>query len=240
MQRTALLLGATGLVGGHCLHRLLTCGAYRQVRVLTRRPLGIQHPRLQETLLDGQTLDRYQDCFQVDDVFCALGTTLKQAGSRAAFQYVDQELVVSAGQRAAAAGAGRFIVVSAANARRRSPFFYARVKGRMEQQLEQAGLPLLVFMQPSLLLGERPRQRTAEALGARLFKTLSPLAAWSGAAWLPVDARRLADAMLGIALTGPSSGTYRLRYKDFQVFARTFRERYPDAAERPEKHEEKR
>lgn len=230
MERKALLLGATGLVGGQCLRRLLTCGAYSEVRVLTRRALGIEHPRLRETLFDDTGLEPHRDCFRVDDVFCCLGTTLRQAGSRAAFRRVDQDLVVRAGELAAAAGARRFIVVSAINARVHSPFFYARVKGRTEQQLERAGLPLLAFMQPSLLLGPREQRRPAEELGGRLFRAVAPLAAWSGAGWLPVSAERLAEAMLGMALAGPSKGTYRLRYRDFEVFARTFRERYPDAA----------
>lgn len=230
MERKALLLGATGLVGGQCLRLLLACGAYSSVRVLTRRSPGIEHPRLLETRLDAAGLEAHRDDFQVDDVFCCLGTTLKQAGSRAAFRRVDQDLVVRAGELAAAAGAQRFIAVSAINARVHSPFFYARIKGRTEQQLQQAGLPLLAFMQPSLLLGRREQRRPAEALGGRLFRALAPLAGWSGAAWLPVSAERLAEAMLGMALAGPSTGTYRLRYRDFEVFARTFRERYPDAA----------
>lgn len=223
---TALVLGASGLVGRQCLRRLLDSGAYRRVTVLTRRSLGVQHPCLHEIMADPLVPQDHSDAFQVDHVFCALGTTLRQAGSRAAFRHVDEALVVQAGQLAVVAGVRRFMVVSALNANPRSPFFYARVKGQMERQLAQAGLPLLVFMQPSLLLGERDRRRSAEALGGWLYQKAAPAAAWSRASWLPVSAGLVAEAMLGMALTGPSSGIYRLRYRDFLIFSRAFRQRW--------------
>lgn len=231
MSRTALLLGATGLVGGHCLKLLLACDAYREVRVLSRRPVGVEHARLSETLIDPQHLDRYADRFQVDDVFCALGTTLKQAGSRPAFRSVDEDLVVAAGTLARRAAARRLLVVSAANAQLRSPFFYARVKGSMEHRLEQLELPLLAFMQPSLLLGERAEHRPGEALGARVAQWIDPVVRWTEAAWLPVPGQRVARAMLGMALTGPAAGTYRLRYRDLAKFAAQFDQHYPQCRE---------
>ena len=106
MSRRALLLGATGLVGGHCLRLLLDCDAYQEVRVLTRRPLGIDHPKLIEKVVEPAQFDKETEYFQVDDVFCALGTTLKQAGSKEAFRAVDLDLITAVGRAARDAGSG--------------------------------------------------------------------------------------------------------------------------------------
>lgn len=227
MTRKALLLGATGLVGGHCLKLLLSCGAYHEVRVLTRRPLGMEAPGLSETVIDPQQLDSYRERFQVDDVFCALGTTLKRAGSRSAFRDVDEHLVVAAATLARDAGVQRFMVVSAMGANPRATFFYSRVKGAMEQRLETLGLSFLAFMQPSLLIGDRAEHRPGEALGVRLSKWIQPFTQRSRAAWLPVPARRVARAMVGVALLGPPTGTYRLRYGDIVAFSERFGQHYP-------------
>ena len=229
MTRTALILGATGLVGGHCLRLALASQAYHEVRVLTRRPVSHEDARLRQAIIDPQQLEQHRDWFQVDDLFCALGTTLKRAGSREAFRRVDEELVVRAAHLAVEAGVQRCIVVSAANARARSPFFYARVKGEMEQRLEALRLPMLAFMQPSLLLGERSEVRRAEALGARLSNVLRPVTRWTNADWLPVQASQVARAMVGMALVGPSTGTYRVRYRDFPVFAGELEHQYPQS-----------
>lgn len=231
MTRKALLLGATGLVGRHCLKLLLGCGAYQEVRVLTRRPLGMEAPGLSETVIDLQQLDSYRERFQVEDVFCALGTTLKRAGSRSAFRNVDEHLVVAAAELARDAGAQRMMVVSAAGANPRAAFFYSRVKGSMEQRLEALELPFLAFMQPSLLIGERAEYRPGEALGMRLSTWIQPFTRGSNAAWLPVPARRVARAMVGVALLGPATGTYRLRYRDIAAFSERFGQHYPQCRE---------
>ena len=123
MTRKALLLGATGLVGNDCLANLLESDEYEQVRVLCRRPLSIEHPKLDVHVVDLDQMEACQAYLQVDDVFCCLGTTMKKAGSRQAFRHVDHDLVVLAGQMALRAGVQRFLVVSAVNAKARSPFF---------------------------------------------------------------------------------------------------------------------
>jgi len=204
MTRKALLLGATGLVGNDCLANLLESDEYEQVRVLCRRPLSIEHPKLDVQVVDLDKMEACQSYFQVDDVFCCLGTTMKKAGSRQDFRHVDHDLVVLAGQMALRAGVQRFLVVSAVNANARSPFFYARVKGQMEKALVKLELPLLAILQPSLLRGQRNDRRPAED-------------------WLPVDSQKVADAMVGMALEGPQTGLYKLRYRDFLVFAGKFR-----------------
>ncbi len=223
MTRKALLLGATGLVGNDCLANLLESDEYEQVRVLCRRPLSIEHPKLDVHVVDLDQIEACQAYFQVDDVFCCLGTTMKKAGSRQAFRHVDHDLVVLAGQMALRAGVQRFLVVSAVNAKARSPFFYARVKGQMEKALVKLELPLLAILQPSLLRGQRNDRRPAEDWGNIFNRVIEPLTRWTDAHWLPVDSQKVADAMVGMALEGPQTGLYKLRYRDFLVFAGKFR-----------------
>ena len=223
MTRKALLLGATGLVGQDCLANLLESDEYDQVRVLCRRPLSVEHPKLDVQVIDLDDMQACQSSFQVDDVFCCLGTTMKKAGSRQAFRHVDHDLVVLAGQMALRAGVQRFLVVSAVNANARSPFFYSRVKGQMERALIKLELPLLAILQPSLLRGQREARRPAEDWGNIFNRVIEPLTRWTDAHWLPVDSHKVADAMVGMALEGPQTGLYKLRYRDFLVFAGKFR-----------------
>ncbi|WP_290538313.1 NAD(P)H-binding protein [Alcanivorax sp.] len=223
MTRKALLLGATGLVGNDCLTNLLESDEYEQVRVLCRRPLSVEHPKLDVQVIDLDDMEAYQSHFQVDDVFCCLGTTMKKAGSRQAFRHVDHDLVVLAGQMALRAGVQRFLVVSAINANARSPFFYSRVKGQAERALIKLELPLLAILQPSLLRGQREDRRPAEDWGNIFNRVIEPLTRWTDAHWLPVDSHKVADAMVGMALEGPQTGLYKLRYRDFLVFAGKFR-----------------
>jgi uncharacterized protein YbjT (DUF2867 family) len=225
MTRKALLLGATGLVGRDCLENLLACDDYEKVIVLTRRPLSVEHPKLDVQRVDFDNIEAHKNSFQVDDVFCCLGTTMKKAGSRQAFRHVDHDLVVLAGSMARRANVQRFLVVSAVSSNARSLFFYSRVKGQMERALIKLDLPLLAILQPSLLRGEREDKRRAEDWGNIFNRVIEPLTRWTDAHWLPVDSGKVADAMVGMALMGPDTGLYRLRYRDFLVFAGKFREK---------------
>ena len=131
--RTALVLGATGLVGGHCLELLLADAAWARVTVVARRPSGRTHPRLVERVADFDRLDEHAGAFAADDVFCCLGTTIRAAGSQDAFRRVDHDYVVGSARVAAGAGARRYLLVTAAGADRGSRFFYSRVKGDAEE-----------------------------------------------------------------------------------------------------------
>ena len=230
MTRTALVLGATGLVGQACLNRILDSDDYERVTVLSRRETPMQHPKLDWQVVDLDKMEACQAQFQVDDVFCCLGSTMKKAGSRQAFRHVDHDLVVLAGQIAKRAGVQRFLVVSAINANARSPFFYSRVKGQMERALQELELPLLVLVQPSLLRGAREENRLGEDIGNLLNRVVEPLTRWTDAHWLPVDGSKVADGMVGMALEGPDTGLYKLRYRDFLVYSGKLMDRQAKSA----------
>lgn len=150
--RTALLAGATGLVGRELLEGLLADPAVGQVHALGRRPLDRQHPKLAHHVVDFTTLPALP---AVDEVYLALGTTIKVAGSQAAFRAVDHDANLAVAQAALRAGARRAGLVSAMGAGARSSIFYSRVKGELEEALGTLGFEGLVIARPSMLAGDR-------------------------------------------------------------------------------------
>ena len=179
--RVALVAGATGLVGRAVLAALLTDKRYTAVHCVGRRPLTVQHPKLLSHVVDFTALTALPAVAHVDDVFIALGTTLKVAGSQAAFRAVDFDAVMAVARAAKAVGATKLGVVSALGANPGSGVFYSRVKGEVEDALAGLGYQALVIARPSMLAGERDAlgqaERPAEKLGLlamRLFKPLIP------------------------------------------------------------------
>ncbi|HYH80265.1 MAG TPA: oxidoreductase [Longimicrobium sp.] len=202
--RSALLLGATGLVGGHCLERLLGDKAWRRVTVLARRPLGRKHPRLTERVGDFERLEEQADAFAADDVFCCLGTTIRQAGSQEAFRRVDHDYVVRAASLAREQGARRFLLVTALGADAGSRVFYNRVKGETERDVSALGFEGVALLRPSLLLGRRSDHRTTEALAQKAAPFLAPLLRGPLRKYRPIAGATVAAAMVRLAREGLS------------------------------------
>ncbi len=218
---TALLAGATGLVGGALLARLLATDRRRRVTVLARKPMATtlaRDPRL--TILIGDMASLANDAGAIDDVYIALGTTIKVAGSEEAFRAVDLDLVVAIARAARAAGARRLAVVSALGADRRSRIFYNRVKGEMEATVAALGYDSVVFARPSLLLGNRESlgqpKRRAEVFAANVLGPLLPLLP---AGVRPIEASIVAAALVA-ALEQSTPGTRVLSSADLQRLGR--------------------
>lgn len=206
--RSALVLGATGLVGGHCLQLLLGDGRYTAVHALVRRALSVEHPRLRQHQVDFDRLaEDHADLFRVDDVYCCLGTTIRKAGSREAFRRVDVEYPATAARLAAAGGAGCFLVVSSTGADPDSRIFYSRAKGEMEAAVRTAGIARVWVFRPSLLLGEREEMRMGERVAEWVMRPLSPLMAGPLRRYRPVHARQVAAAMVALAFSNSPGGT---------------------------------
>ena len=201
-QRTALIAGATGLVGGECLRRLLAHPAWTTVVVLTRREVGVERksPKLRQVLTDLAALENHRDQLVADDVFCALGTTIRKAGSRAAFREVDLEYPLRLARLARDNGARHYSLVSAVGADRRSAFHYSRVKGELEEALTAMDWPSLAIFRPSVIEGKRSEVRPLERLSGSLLR-LAPTA------WRPVAAADIASAMVMVALESPPGVT---------------------------------
>jgi uncharacterized protein YbjT (DUF2867 family) len=154
--RSALLLGATGLIGSFLLERLLGGSVYSGVSLWLRKPLTKQHPKLHFETIDFEKLE--QGRIEAEDVYCCLGTTIGQAGSREAFRRVDFDYPVGLARAAARDGVKRLLVVSALGANARSSVFYNRLKGEMEEAVRAAGVPKTYLFRPSLLSGPRSRR----------------------------------------------------------------------------------
>ena len=161
-MRRVLLLGATGLVGGELLKLLVEDPSISRLSVLTRRELP-HDPRLEQH--DFELQPRF---FEVDQIFCALGTTIKKAGSQEEFRRVDHELPLDAAKLGLERGARHFLLVSAIGANARSRVFYNRVKGELEEDLIALGYRSVTIARPSLLLGPRAERRTGEEIAKKL------------------------------------------------------------------------
>lgn len=199
--RTALLVGATGLIGRELLARLAASDAYARVHVWLRRPLP-QLATSAKLAIEQIDFARPPSALPgLDDVYIALGTTIKVAGSQAAFRQVDHDYVVAAAAAARAAGARCLAVVSALGADPASSVFYNRVKGEMQQAVGRLGFESIVIAQPSLLLGDRASLgqpvRSGEVWVARL---LGPLMRLVPRSVRPIQASAVAAAMIDAVL----------------------------------------
>jgi uncharacterized protein YbjT (DUF2867 family) len=201
-----LLAGATGLVGGHVLRRLLAHPAYARVEVLVRRELPIHDAKMTQRVVDFDALEAGLSV-AADDVFCCLGTTIGKAGSQEAFRRVDHDYPLALAMLGTAAGAQQFLMVSSLGANARSRVFYSRVKGETERDIAAIGLKRVVFLRPSILRGERQEYRAGEKAGIFIGRMIAPLLVGPLRKYRPIDADDVAAAMLYAAnhdvATGP-------------------------------------
>lgn len=194
---TAIVAGATGLIGRRLVSLLLESGDYDRVHALVRRPTGVRDARMVEHIVDFNELSSARgDAGPVDHAFCALGTTIRSAGSREAFRRVDHDYVVAFAQLAKALGAQHFAVVSSLGADPGTRNFYLRVKGETERDLQSLDLPRLVILRPSLLTGERTEFRPGERISQLLLGITSPLLVGKLGRIRPVSDQQVAAAML--------------------------------------------
>ena len=209
--RTALLLGATGLVGGHLLRRLAADGRWGRVFTLDRRPVAPAGPTHEGHVVDFDRLGAEADDpaggpgrFACDDLFCALGTTMARAGSREAFRRVDLEIPFEAAQLAHSAGATQMLLVSSLGADPDARTFYTRTKGEAERAVAQVGFEAVQTFRPSLLAGDRDETRWGERLGLAVLSPLVPVLRGPLAALRPTAADDVAAAMVEVAAARPA------------------------------------
>lgn len=179
-----LLVGATGLVGGHCLGELLYDKSFNEVTVFVRRPLEWIPPKLTAHVVNFDHLHEHAEAINADVALCCLGTTHRAAGSPEAFAKVDHVYVAELARLAAARGVSRFVLVSAVGADQMSPFYYNRIKGRAEAAVSELPFKAIHILRPSLLLGQRWEPRPAEDWS----KQLAPF--WSWFLWGPLGRYR--------------------------------------------------
>lgn len=200
-RRTALVLGATGLVGSHVVANLEKNAAYGRVVCLVRRPSIETTGKVHERIVDFAKLTE-ADIEQAQDLFCAIGTTMKKAGSREAFRWVDHEVPLQVAKLAFIRGVRRIAVVSSAGANARSSNVYLQTKGELDDALAALPFDAVHVMRPSILVGERKERRPGEAVGVVAARAASGLMVLGLRKWRPIGAQLVARAMV-TAMVGP-------------------------------------
>ncbi len=198
MGKTALLAGATGLIGKQLLELLFQSDRYSTVKVVSRKPLEAKHGKLQNLVVDFDQLSNHSGTLQADDVFCCLGTTIRKVKTQEAFRKVDYQYPLEVAQIALRQGATQYLLVSALGANARSSIFYNRVKGEVEDAISHLGYQSLHIFRPSLLLGPRTETRSGEEAAKvfyKLFGFLFPLR------YKAIESVKVARAMLAFAQT---------------------------------------
>ena len=227
-ERVAVLAGATGLVGGFCLDLLLSSPRYELVHALGRRPPDRDHERLNKIETDFSDLAE-AGLGHVDDVFCCLGTTLRQAGGREAFRAVDYDLPVRLAQVARDCTAAHFSLVSSLGADPSARSFYLRVKGETERAIAAVGIRSLAFLRPSLILGPRREPRIGETVGKFVASAFHPIMVGPLRRYRAVEARDVAHAMILVAASVPF-GTHVI---ESETISRMVRESPPSPTPKP-------
>lgn len=197
--RSALVLGATGLVGRSCLALLLQDSRYAAVHAVVRTPLAPAPPGLHEHVIQFSALAEAVAAIRATDVFCCLGTTRKKAGSKEAFRQVDYEYPLIAAQSALASAAEQFLIVTAQGADPQSWIYYNRVKGEIERDLSALPFPTLHILRPGLLLGERDELRVGEAIGQAAMRVVGPLFVGGARKYRAIAGLTVARAMVALA-----------------------------------------
>lgn len=196
--KTAIVIGATGLVGGALLRQLLNDARFSRVVALLRRSTGLSHPKLQEHLVDFDHREGWQSLPTGDILFSAMGTTRKDAGSKAAQYRVDYQYQLDVAEAACKQGVGVLVLVSSVGANPSSAWFYPRIKGELEWDVRLLGFGRLVILRPGPLSGKRPRFRLGEAVGVSLIRLANRLGLLRD--YRPITGEQMARAMIRTAL----------------------------------------
>lgn len=204
--KTALIAGASGLIGSELLHILLKGKEYDRVVAIVRSPMYLTHPKLIEKVVDFNQLNEHIDCFKVDDVFCCLGTTIKKAKTKDAMKKIDVEYPLNIAKIAKEQGAKQYVLVSSMNANPNSTVFYSKIKGILEQELMKIPYESISIMRPSLLLGNRMEFRLGEKVAGTILRGLGFLFFGPLKKYKAVKAEDVALAMYKIA-QNPNRGT---------------------------------
>lgn len=213
-MKTAMVAGATGLIGKELLGQLAASDDYSRVIALTRRPVTSDNPNITYVVTNFENLENSLAAYTPDDVFCCLGTTLAKAGSKEKFFRVDYTYPVALAHTTLALGATQYLLVSALGAEKNSSIYYNRVKGQVEDSVKAMRFRSIHILRPSLLLGRRDEKRSAEdtaKLLYRLFGFIIP------DKYKAIEARTVARAMLQYASVD-RAGVFVHESKEIQKF----------------------
>ncbi|WHY95181.1 NAD(P)H-binding protein [Peribacillus simplex] len=200
-NKTALILGATGLVGTQLVKELSNSKIYSEIHLLTRSEMKFTDPKCIVHVVDFDNLSKYADLFKVSDVFICLGTTIKKAKSKEAFRKVDYDYVIEATKMVKTVNVEKLLVITAMGANSKSKFFYSRVKGDVEGTLQHLELNTVHIFRPSLLLGDRKEFRAGEKISGLISTFAKYVFVGPIRPYRAIEANKVAAAMYAAAQT---------------------------------------
>lgn len=218
MPKTAILFGATGLVGRNLLNILLPDQNYDKIKIFVCKKPEFVNAKVEIHITDFSDIIKLKDLIKGNDLFCCLGTTISKAGSKDSFRKVDYELPAEIAMIAAENKVSGFFVVSSLGADPNSSNFYLRTKGEMEEAVKKSGVNSFGIFRPSLLLGAREEFRFGETLGKAFMKLINPLLLGSLKRYRGIEAANVAKAMVAAAREN-KSGTSIYQSDEIQKIA---------------------
>jgi uncharacterized protein YbjT (DUF2867 family) len=198
-QKTAILLGATGLTGGIILDLLLKNDSYNKVILFSRTSVGFTHPKIEEHLIDLLQLEKYSSDFTGDEIFCCIGTTKKKTPDKETYKKIDFGIPVAAAKLAHKNNINTIIIISALGADAKSSVFYNQIKGKMENAVIAQKIKTTYILQPALIGGERAEKRVGEWIFKQVMKVFNVMLVGNLAKYKSIEPETIAKAMLWLA-----------------------------------------
>jgi len=199
MNKTAIILGATGLTGNHLLQKLIKDNRYDHIKLFSRKRIDGLPDKVTQYIGNLLELNQFNNDFTGDEVYCCIGTTAKKTPNKTFYKQIDYGIPVAAAKLAKANHIETFLVISAMGANKNSTVFYNKIKGEMEHSVLQQHIKNTYILRPSLISGERKEQRLLENIGLTIFKVIQPLFIGSLKKYKSISAEYIAEAMLKLA-----------------------------------------
>jgi uncharacterized protein YbjT (DUF2867 family) len=196
--KSALLFGASGLVGGHVLNQLISNNNYSKIKLFVRSSINISDPKIEIIQTDFNNLENHREDIKGDDCFFCIGTTKKNSPDKNEYKRVELEVPKQIAQIAKSNLVNSFVFISSGYADPKSSGDYLKFKGEVEEELKRLNFPKLGIMRPSFLLGDRKEKRIGEKIGIFVFKLLSPLFLGPLKKMKPIHSATVAKAMIAI------------------------------------------
>ena len=197
-MKTALLFGASGLVGSHVLNQLISNNSYSKIKLFVRSSIDISDPKIEIIQTDFNNLENHREDIKGDDCFFCIGTTKQNSPDKSEYRRVELEVPKQIAQIAKSNSVNSFVFISSGYADPKSSGDYLKFKGEVEEELKRLNFPKLGIMRPSFLLGDRKEKRVGEKIGIFVFKLLSPLFLGPLKKMKPIDSATVAKAMIAI------------------------------------------
>ncbi len=194
-MKTAIVIGATGLVGSYITLKLLDDSRYSKVKVFVRNSLEVKHPKLEEHIVDFEKLDLWKDEIKGDELYSALGTTIKKAGSKNAQYKIDFTYQYETAKAAAKNGVKSYMLISSAGANYKSSNFYLRMKGNLDEKVQLLNFKKIRIFRPSILVGLRSEKRVGESIGIKIAGLITRIIP-ALKRYKPIKASSVAEAMI--------------------------------------------